>query len=321
MTWNLDGVLPVRWTGPSLNQDSSKARWRPSSWPTTGSCRDGWPGDDCSRSPSRSPVGRSTPRGSAQAHGDAGAAAGKHGSPRQHAAGHAEDVRRRSRADGGSQTGRVLGGVEVPVQPEGSHDREDGEMGTRTGQERQDGRTTGVQRRRPLQAHRGDVLRRHQHPGRRGRHRGGAALQLLRPDREESGPRTRQRRRWWSSTGARSAASPPSSPRSAPSTPCSPPTACRSGRSAASRWRRCRVTRSSRTPLPAATTSAGCTARWPATRSPRRLRRVRRSDDVAAVGRLQPDRRPAAAAGGHRCCCCRPPRSWPDDLSICRAPR
>lgn len=23
-TWNLDGVLPVRWTGPSLNQDSAK---------------------------------------------------------------------------------------------------------------------------------------------------------------------------------------------------------------------------------------------------------------------------------------------------------
>ena len=165
-----------------------------------------------------------------------------------------------------------------------------------------------VQRGGAVQAHPGDVLRRHEHPGRLRGPSGRAAVPAAASRRRRARGRSR-RRRSWCCTGARSPASRRSSPRSAPSTPCSTARACRSGRWSAWPWRRCPASRSGRTRPRAARTSAGCTGPSPATPGLGRVRRVRRPDAVAGAGRVQRHRRPAARPHRHHPAAARPGRA------------
>ena len=89
--------------------------------------------------------------------------------------------------------GRKLDGTDrqhrLPVQPQGSHHRQVGEMGAQTRVRREKGVTAAVHRARAVQADAGDVLRRHRQTRRQCRRRGGEAVLLLRGHREDRGQR------------------------------------------------------------------------------------------------------------------------------------
>ena len=102
----------------------------------------------------------------------------------------------------GLRAGGQEGGHRLPVQPQGSDDREVGEVGTQAGQGVQECATAGVHRLRPVQADRRDVLRRHRHQAtvRCWRSSRSCSTAACRPSRARV--RRSRRRRWWCCTGA-----------------------------------------------------------------------------------------------------------------------
>ena len=120
-----------------------------------------------------------------------------------------------------------------------------------------------------LQADPGDVLRRHRQPGRLGGRGGRAAVQLLRADRGERRPEEAVAAAGGAALGLDLQLPGVRHLGQREVHPVHRRRHCRSGRCAAWPWRRCRASRSGRTRPRAATTSAGCTAPWPATPWPR----------------------------------------------------
>ena len=89
---------------------------------------------------------------------------------------------------GGGERCRARHGA-LPVQPQGSHHHQGCQMGTQDDKRIQEGWATGVHWRGALEDDLGDVLRRHQHPGRFGCQGCRNPARLLRAHREERRPK------------------------------------------------------------------------------------------------------------------------------------